>query len=284
VKEGPTVAKQKTTIPQYREMKEKQQKIRMVTAYDYPTALLVDRTDIEMVLVGDSLGMVVLGYDGTVPVSMDEMIHHIKPVVRGAKNTLIVGDMPFMSYNVSIEKAIENAGRIMKEGGADCVKLEGGVAMAQTVKAIVDAGIPVMGHIGLTPQTASQLGGFKVQGKDTAAAERMIIEAQTLEEAGAFSIVLEAIPAPLAKLITEKISIPTIGIGAGVDCDGQVLVLHDLIGLFDRFTPKFVKKYADVGSEILKALETYSAEVKNGQFPGPEHSFAMKDDVLKRLY
>jgi len=278
------VAKQKTTIPQYREMKEKQQKIRMVTAYDYPTALLVDRTDIEMVLVGDSLGMVVLGYDGTVPVSMDEMIHHIKPVVRGAKNTLIVGDMPFMSYNVSIEKAIENAGRIMKEGGADCVKLEGGVAMAQTVKAIVDAGIPVMGHIGLTPQTASQLGGFKVQGKDTAAAERMIIEAQTLEEAGAFSIVLEAIPAPLAKLITEKISIPTIGIGAGVDCDGQVLVLHDLIGLFDRFTPKFVKKYADVGSEILKALETYSAEVKNGQFPGPEHSFAMKDDVLKRLY
>ena len=201
------MAKQKTTIPQYREMKEKQQKIRMVTAYDYPTALLVDRTDIEMVLVGDSLGMVVLGYDGTVPVSMDEMIHHIKPVVRGAKNTLIVGDMPFMSYNVSIEKAIENAGRIMKEGGADCVKLEGGVAMAQTVKAIVDAGIPVMGHIGLTPQTASQLGGFKVQGKDTAAAERMIIEAQTLEEAGAFSIVLEAIPAPLAKLITEKIKL-----------------------------------------------------------------------------
>jgi 3-methyl-2-oxobutanoate hydroxymethyltransferase len=277
------MAKQKITIPQLKECKEEHKKIRMVTAYDYPTALLVDRAPIEMILVGDSLGMVVLGYDGTVPVTMDEMVHHIKPVVRGAKNTLIVGDMPFMSYNVSIEKAIENAGRLMKEGGADCVKLEGGVVMAPVVRALVNAGIPVMAHIGLTPQTASQLGGFKVQGKDEAAAKRMMVEAQELEKAGAFSIVLEAIPAPLAKLITEKLAIPTIGIGAGVDCDGQVLVLHDMIGLFDRFVPKFVKKYANISDEIMKALNAYAEEVDGGTFPGPEHSFTMKDDVLKHL-
>ena len=278
------MSKQKVTIPQLKEWKEQGKKIRMVTAYDYPTALLVDRSEIEMILVGDSLGMVVLGYDGTVPVSMDEMVHHIKPVVRGAKNTLIVGDMPFMSYNVSREKAIENAGRLMKEGGADCVKLEGGLVMAPIVKAIVEAGIPVMAHIGLTPQTASQLGGFKVQGKDESAARRMLEEAQAMEIAGAFSIVLEAIPAPLAKMITAKISIPTIGIGAGVDCDGQVLVLHDMIGLFDRFVPKFVKKYTNVSEDILKALNTYAKEVETGSFPGPEHSFAMKEDVLDRLH
>ena len=278
------MSKQKVTIPQLKEWKEQGKKIRMVTAYDYPTALLVDRSEIEMILVGDSLGMVVLGYDGTVPVSMVEMVHHIKPVVRGAKNTLIVGDMPFMSYNVSREKAIENAGRLMKEGGADCVKLEGGLVMAPIVKAIVEAGIPVMAHIGLTPQTASQLGGFKVQGKDESAARRMLEEAQAMEIAGAFSIVLEAIPAPLAKMITAKISIPTIGIGAGVDCDGQVLVLHDMIGLFDRFVPKFVKKYTNVSEDILKALNTYAKEVETGSFPGPEHSFAMKEDVLDRLH
>ena len=277
------MAKQKVTIPQLKEWKEQGKKIRMVTAYDYPTALLVDRSEIEMILVGDSLGMVVLGYDGTVPVSMDEMVHHIKPVVRGAKNTLIVGDMPFMSYNVSLEKAIENAGRLMKEGGADCVKLEGGLVMAPVVKAIVEAGIPVMAHIGLTPQTASQLGGFKVQGKDESAARRMLDEAQAMEMAGAFSIVLEAIPAPLAKLITAKINIPTIGIGAGVDCDGQVLVLHDMIGLFDRFVPKFVKKYTNVSEDILAALNTYAKEVATGEFPGPENSFTMKEDVLERL-
>ena len=277
------MAKQKVTIPQLKEWKEQGKKIRMVTAYDYPTALLVDRSEIEMILVGDSLGMVVLGSDGTVPVSMDEMVHHIKPVVRGAKNTLIVGDMPFMSYNVSLEKAIENAGRLMKEGGADCVKLEGGLVMAPVVKAIVEAGIPVMAHIGLTPQTASQLGGFKVQGKDESAARRMLEEAQAMEMAGAFSIVLEAIPAPLAKLITAKINIPTIGIGAGVDCDGQVLVLHDMIGLFDRFVPKFVKKYTNVSEDILAALNTYAKEVETGEFPGPENSFTMKEDVLERL-
>ncbi|HMM20556.1 MAG TPA: 3-methyl-2-oxobutanoate hydroxymethyltransferase [Selenomonadales bacterium] len=271
-------------MPALRDMKTEGRKIRMVTAYDYPTGLLVDQTDIEMILVGDSLGMVVLGYDGTVPVTMEEMLHHLKAVARGAKHTLIVGDLPFMSYNISIEEAIRNAGRLMKEGGADCVKLEGGFAVAETIRAIVRAGIPVMAHIGLTPQTASQLGGFKVQGKDETAAERLVAEAAALQEAGAFALVLEAIPAPLAELITRKLAIPTIGIGAGVHCDGQVLVFHDMMGLFDRFVPKFVKRFANTGEIIREALNTYAAEVSSGAFPGPEHSFAMKDSaVLKKL-
>lgn len=278
------MAKQKVTIPSLKEMKEQGKKIRMVTAYDYPTGILVDKTDIELILVGDSLGMVVLGYDGTVPVTMDEMIHHCKATVRGAKNTLIVGDLPFGSYNMSISDAVYNATRMMKEGGADCIKLEGGLTVVETVRAIVNGGIPVMAHIGLTPQTASALGGFKVQGKDTAAAERMINEALKLEEAGAFAIVLEAIPAPLAEIITKKLTIPTIGIGAGVHCDGQVLVTHDLIGLFDRFVPKFVKQYANVSQDIVAAFNAYADEVATGKFPGPEHSFTMKDEVLKRLY
>lgn len=278
------MAKQKVTIPALKEMKEQGKKLRMVTAYDYPTGILVDKTDIELILVGDSLGMVVLGYDGTVPVTMDEMIHHTKATVRGARNTLIVGDLPFGSYNVSIPDAIHNANRMMKEGGADCVKLEGGLVVVETVRAIVNAGIPVMAHIGLTPQTASALGGFKVQGKDAAAAERMINEALQLEAAGAFAIVLEAIPAPLAEIITKKLTIPTIGIGAGVHCDGQVLVTHDMIGLFDRFVPKFVKQYANVSQHIVEAFNTYAEEVATGKFPGPEHSFTMKDEVLKRLY
>ncbi|HWQ61051.1 MAG TPA: 3-methyl-2-oxobutanoate hydroxymethyltransferase [Negativicutes bacterium] len=278
------MAKQKTTIPALKEMKEQGKKIRMVTAYDYPTGILVDQTDIELILVGDSLGMVVLGYDGTVPVTMEEMLHHCKATVRGAKNTLIVGDMPFGSYNMSVSDAVYNATRLMKEGGADCVKLEGGLNVVETVRAIVGGGIPVMAHIGLTPQTASALGGFKVQGKDTAAAERMINEALKLEEAGAFAIVLEAIPAPLAEIITKKLSIPTIGIGAGVHCDGQVLVTHDMIGLFDRFVPKFVKQYANVSKEIVAGLNAYAEEVATGKFPGPEHSFTMKEEVLKRLY
>jgi 3-methyl-2-oxobutanoate hydroxymethyltransferase len=278
------MAKQKVTIPGLKEMKEQGKKIRMVTAYDYPTGILVDKTDIELILVGDSLGMVVLGYDGTVPVTMEEMIHHCKATVRGAKNTLIVGDLPFGSYNTSVSDAVYNATRMMKEGGADCVKLEGGLAVVETVRAIVNGGVPVMAHIGLTPQTASALGGFKVQGKDAAAAERIINEAQKLEEAGAFAIVLEAIPAPLAEIITKKLSIPTIGIGAGVHCDGQVLVTHDLIGLFDRFVPKFVKQYANISQDIVAAFNAYAEEVATGKFPGPEHSFTMKDDVLKRLY
>ncbi len=278
------MAKQKVTIPALKEMKEQGKKIRMVTAYDYPTGILVDKTDIELILVGDSLGMVVLGYDGTVPVTMEEMIHHCKATVRGAKNTLIVGDLPFGSYNMSISDAVYNATRMMKEGGADCVKLEGGLAVVETVRAIVSGGVPVMAHIGLTPQTASALGGFKVQGKDAAAAERMINEALKLEEAGAFAIVLEAIPAPLAEIITKKLTIPTIGIGAGVHCDGQVLVTHDLIGLFDRFVPKFVKQYANISQDIVAAFNAYAEEVAAGKFPGPEHSFTMKDEVLKRLY
>ncbi len=278
------MAKQKVTIPALKEMKEQGKKIRMVTAYDYPTGILVDKTDIELILVGDSLGMVVLGYDGTVPVTMEEMLHHCKATVRGARNTLIVGDLPFGSYNTSISDAVYNATRMMKEGGADCIKLEGGLTVVETVRAIVNGGVPVMAHIGLTPQTASALGGFKVQGKDTTAAERMIDEALKLEEAGAFAIVLEAIPAPLAEIITKKLTIPTIGIGAGVHCDGQVLVTHDLIGLFDRFVPKFVKQYANVSQDIVAAFNAYAEEVATGKFPGPEHSFTMKDEVLKRLY
>jgi 3-methyl-2-oxobutanoate hydroxymethyltransferase len=278
------MAKQKVTIPGLKEMKEQGKKIRMVTAYDYPTGILVDRTDIELILVGDSLGMVVLGYDGTVPVTMEEMLHHCKATVRGAKNTLIVGDLPFGSYNMSISDAVYNATRMMKEGGADCVKLEGGLNVVETVRAIVNGGVPVMAHIGLTPQTASALGGFKVQGKDAAAAERMINEALQLEEAGAFAIVLEAIPAPLAEIITKKLTIPTIGIGAGVHCDGQVLVMHDMVGLFDRFVPKFVKKYANISEDIVAAFNAYADDVATGKFPGPEHSFTMKDEVLKRLY
>ena len=278
------MSKQKISVPALQQMKEQGRKIRVMTAYDYPTGILVDKSDIEVILVGDSLGMVVLGYDSTVPVTMEDMLHHTKAVARGAKNTLIFTDMPFMSYNISIEEAIRNAGRIMKETGADGVKLEGGSTVAETVRAIVRAGIPVMGHIGLTPQTAAQLGGYKVQGKDAAAAEGLIVDARQLEEAGACSIVLEAIPAALAAMITEKLSIPTIGIGAGADCDGQVLVIHDLIGLFDRFVPKFVKQYANTGELILTALSGYAADVAAGSFPGPEHSFTMKDEVLKQLY
>jgi len=278
------MSKQKITIPDFQEMKEQGRKIRVVTAYDYPTALLVDQTDIELILVGDSLGMVVLGYDDTVSVTMEEMLHHTKAVARGAKNTLILADMPFMSYNVSVEDAIRNAGRIIKEGGAQCVKLEGGAAMVETVRAIVRAGIPVMAHIGLTPQTVSQLGGYKVQGKDAAAAEKLMADAVQLEEAGAFALLLEAIPAPLADLITHRITIPTIGIGAGVNCDGQVLVMHDLIGMYDRFVPKFVKRYANVSDIIGTALQNYATDVASGQFPGPEHSFTMREEVLERLY
>ena len=275
--------KRKVAIPQLKEMKKAGQKIKMVTAYDYPTAVLIDKSPIETILVGDSLGMVVLGYEGTVPVTMADMIHHIRPVVKGAPHTLVVGDMPFMSYNVSREEAIRNAGRLLKEGGADCVKLEGGAVVAPTVRAIVEAGIPVMAHIGLTPQTASALGGFKVQGKDAAMAAQLLADAQALEEAGACAIVLECIPAQLARLITEKLTIPTIGIGAGPWCDGQVLVTQDMMGLFDRFVPKFVKQYANVGKVMLEAFEKYAAEVDAGAFPDMGHSFTMKEEELRKL-
>ncbi len=263
----------KITIQKLKTMKQNGERISMTTAYDYPTALLVDRAGIEVILVGDSLAMTVLGLDSTVPIVMEEMIYHIRPVVRGAKNALIVGDMPFGSYNESKEQAIRNATRLMKEGGCDVVKLEGGVEVKDTVKAIVDAGIPIMTHIGLTPQTVSQMGGFKVQGKDIKAAKALVKAALAHEKAGAFAIVLECIPEELGKVISERISIPTIGIGAGRHTDGQVLVFHDLVGLFEKFTPKFVKKYLDLTKEILKSLETYKDEVKGGKFPAQEHVF-----------
>ena len=275
--------KKKIPIPDFKELKRQGKKIRMVTAYDYPTAVIIEKTDIEMILVGDSLGMVVLGYDGTVPVTVEDIIHHAKPVVKGAPNTHIVADMPFMSYQVSIEDAIRNAGRLIKESGADSVKLEGGLDYSSTVKAIVKAGIPVMGHIGLTPQTAGSLGGFKVQGKDAKAAQDLIDSAIALEDAGAFAIVLECIPAPLAKIISQKLTIPTIGIGAGVYCDGQVLVTQDMLGLFDRFVPKFVKQYAQIGQLELEAFNKYAEEVALGVFPDDAHSFSMKEEVIKQL-
>lgn len=258
-------------------------KITMLTAYDFALGSFIDQSGIDMILVGDSLGMVVLGYDSTVPVTMDEMIHHCRAVRRGVHYAFLVGDMPFMSYNVSKEEAVRNAGRFLKEAGCDAVKLEGGMEVAETVKAIVLAGIPVMAHIGLTPQTAGQLGGFKVQGKDALSAQRLLDSALALEEAGACSIVMECIPDKLAGLISETLKIPTIGIGAGPECDGQVLVTNDLLGLFERFTPKFVKQYIKLFPMIKEAAEVYKKEVETGKFPGPEHSFVMETKELSRI-
>jgi 3-methyl-2-oxobutanoate hydroxymethyltransferase len=271
------------TIPDIQRAKVEARKLVMVTAYDYPFGLLADQAEVDLVLVGDSLGMVVMGLDGTVEVTMEHMIHHIKAVVRGCKGPLVIGDMPFMSYNTSIREAIHNAGRLMKEGGCDAIKLEGGIAFAPTVEAIVKAGIPVQGHIGLTPQTASALGGFKMQGKNAAAAKQIIDDAKSLEGAGVFSIVLEAVPAPLGKLICEAVQVPIIGIGAGSDVDGQVLVTHDMIGLFDKFIPKFVKQYSQIRTIILEAMTAYKKEVRAGSFPGPEHSFKMPAETLAQL-
>jgi 3-methyl-2-oxobutanoate hydroxymethyltransferase len=273
----------KITVPEIQARKQSGEKITVLTAYDYPWALLVDRAGIDMVLVGDSLGMVVLGYPDTVSVSMDEMVHHLKAVNRAVARALVVGDMPFGSYNVSAAKAVENANRLMKEGRADAVKLEGGRPMAETVAALVRAGIPVQGHIGLTPQTASALGGFKVQGQSAEAARSLIADARALAAAGCFSIVLEAIPAPIARLITEAVAVPTIGIGAGADCDGQVLVTHDMVGLFDRFTPKFVKQYARIGETVAAAIAAYKQDVQAGRFPEEKHSFGMKSEELDKL-
>lgn len=255
----------------------------MATAYDYPFGLIADEAGVDIVLVGDSLGMVVMGLDGTVGVTMDQMIHHIRAVVSGCKKALVVGDMPFMSYNTSIREAIINAGRLMKEGGCDVVKLEGGVDFAPTVEAIVKAGIPVQGHIGLTPQTASALGGFKMQGKDAQAAKSIIDDAKALEDAGAFSLILEAVPAPLGELVAKSVAVPVIGIGAGSQVDGQVLVTHDMVGLFDKFVPKFVKQYAQIRPTIIDALKTFKEEVSNESFPASEHSFSMPDKTLEEL-
>lgn len=255
----------------------------MLTAYDFALASFIDQSGIDMILVGDSLGMVVLGYDSTVPVTMEEMIHHCRAVRRGVHYAFLVGDMPFMSYNISRKEAIRNAGKFLKEAGCDAVKLEGGAEVAETVRAITLAGIPVMAHIGLTPQTAGQLGGFKVQGKDDESAKRLLDSASALEAAGAFSIVMECIPDKLAGLITDHLRIPTIGIGAGPDCDGQVLVSNDLLGLFERFTPKFVKQYIKLYPMIKKSVEEFKKDVQAKKFPGPEHSFVMDANVLDRL-
>ena len=273
----------RVSITQIREMKQKGEKIAMLTAYDYATAKLIDGAGIPLILVGDSLGMVVLGYESTIPVTMDEMIHHTKAVVRGTTQALIVGDMPFMTYQVSVDDALRNAARFIQEGGAQTVKLEGGENMAETVKRIVSSGIPVMGHIGLTPQSIHQLGGFKVMGKTPEAAVRLINDAKALDEAGVFAIVLECVPEPLSKLITEKVSVPTIGIGAGKYCDGQVQVISDLLGLYTDFVPKHAKQYARLFEIIESATADYIAEVQTGAFPTEKQSYAMDKSVLTEL-
>ncbi|MFR1385564.1 MAG: 3-methyl-2-oxobutanoate hydroxymethyltransferase [Anaerotignum sp.] len=274
----------KNTVSTFREQKAKGEKISMLTAYDYSTAKLMDEASINGILVGDSLGMVVLGYEDTLPVTMEDMIHHTAAVCRGAKNTLVVGDMPFMSYQVSVEEAVYNAGRLMKEGRCQAVKLEGGASVCPQIRAITNASIPVMAHIGLTPQSINAFGGFKVQGKSEEAAKKLLEDAKAVEEAGAFAVVLECVPAKLAELISKSISIPTIGIGAGAGCDGQILVYQDMLGLFSDFTPKFVKKYANVGEMMTQAFRDYIADVQEGSFPAPEHTFAISEDVIKKLY
>ena len=268
-------ARKKVTTLTFRQKKERGEPISMLTAYDYPTALAMDQAGVDAILVGDSLAMVVLGYETTLPVTMEEMLHHARAVARGAKSALLIGDLPFMSYQVSVEEATRNAGRFLQQGGMDAVKLEGGRERADAVRSITSAGIPVMGHLGLTPQSVNQLGGFRAQGKTALAAKRLVEDALILEEAGAFSLVLESVPARLADLISKKISIPTIGIGAGAGCDGQVLVTHDLLGLFDRFTPKFVKKYADFHREMQRAFTDYIEDVETRRFPAQEHTVEM---------
>ncbi|MBU4427420.1 MAG: 3-methyl-2-oxobutanoate hydroxymethyltransferase [Desulfobacterales bacterium] len=277
------MSRNKVTALDVQQAKKEGRKLVMCTAYDYPFGLMADEAGMDMVLVGDSLGMVVMGLEGTVGVTMEHMIHHIKAVVRGCKGPLIVGDMPFMSYNTSVREAIQNAGRLMKEGGCEAIKLEGGVDFALTIQAIVKAGIPVQGHIGLTPQTASALGGFKMQGRDALAAKRIIEDAKALEDAGVFSMILEAVPAPLGQLVAEAVKVPVIGIGAGPDVDGQVLVTYDMIGLFEKFVPKFVKQYTQTRKTILEALKEYKEDVVAVTFPGPEHSFKMPDEALEQL-
>jgi 3-methyl-2-oxobutanoate hydroxymethyltransferase len=271
------------TVAEIRSMKADGKRITVLTAYDAPMARLLGNCGVDILLVGDSLGMVVLGYDSTVPVTMDEMLHHAKAVRRGAPDSFIVGDMPFGSYHTGVRDAVINGQRFLKEAGCDGVKLEGGLAMCGIVKALVEAGVPVMAHIGLTPQTASQLGGYKVQGKGIDEARKLLAEAKGLEAAGAFGIVLECVPSKLARVIGKSLTIPTIGIGAGVDCDGQVLVTHDLLGMFEKFTPKFVKKYAVLAPTMKNAVESYVAEVKEGSYPGPEHGFAGEGDYLELL-
>jgi 3-methyl-2-oxobutanoate hydroxymethyltransferase len=272
-----TLRRDKVTTRTFLQKKQRGEVITMLTAYDYPTALATDQAGIDSILVGDSLGMVVLGYENTLPVTMADMLHHCCAVARGARYALLIGDMPFMSYQVSVEQAVGNAGRFLQEAGMDAVKLEGGRERLDAIRAIVAAGIPVMGHLGLTPQSVQQLGGFRAQGRTSAAARRLLEDALLLQEAGCFSLVLESIPARLAALISRRLEIPTIGIGAGAGCDGQVLVTHDLLGLFDRFTPRFVKKYANLHGEIARALAAFRADVETKAFPAPEHTVDMPD-------
>ncbi len=274
---------ERVTVATLRKMKERGEKVVMLTAYDYCTARLVESGGADVILVGDSLGMTVLGHPDTLPVTMEDMIAHTAAVCRGVSRPLVVADMPFMSFQVNAEQAVSNAGRLMKESGAQAVKLEGGEEVLPQVSAIRRAGIPVMGHIGLTPQAVHQLGGFKVQGRGVQAAKEMLVDAQLLEEAGIFSLVLECIPAEISAEISRNLSIPTIGIGAGPDCDGQVLVFHDLVGMFDDFTPRFVRRYAEAGELIQKAVCDYSADVRNGDFPGKKESFSTDPAVLRRL-
>jgi 3-methyl-2-oxobutanoate hydroxymethyltransferase len=270
-------------INQIKEMKQKGEKITMLTAYDYTTAKIIDEAGIPLILVGDSLGMVVLGYESTIPVTMDDMLHHTKAVVRGTKQAMVIGDMPFMTYHISVDDALKNAARFIQEGGAQAVKLEGGITVAEKVRRIVECGIPIMGHIGLTPQSIHQFGGFKVQGKTPEAATRMLNDARALEEAGAFAIVLETVPTPLATLITQRVSIPTIGIGAGVGCDGQVQVINDILGSFTDFVPKHTKQYAKLAEIMRAAVTEYRNEVKAGSFPTDEQSFSMDESILAKL-
>jgi len=266
------------TVPAFQQKKRCSEPIAMLTGYDYPTSLTLDQAGIDAILVGDSLGMVVLGYENTLPLTMDEMLHHCKAVARGARSALLIGDMPFMSYQVSVEEAVRNAGRFLQQAGMQAVKLEGGRERLEVVRAIVGAGIPVMGHLGLTPQAIHALGGFHPQGRTAAAAKRLLEDALLLEEAGCFSLVLESIPARLAELVTKRLSIPTIGIGAGPGCDGQVLVVHDLLGLYERFTPKFVKKYAELHTEMRRAFGEYIADVTARRFPAQEHTVEMPEE------
>ena len=273
----------KNTVLTFAEAKKNGEKITMLTAYDYSTAKLMDEAGINGILVGDSVGNVVLGYEDTISVTMEDMIHHGAAVSRGCSNTLLVVDMPFMSYQTSVYDAVVNAGRLMKEAHATCVKLEGRVAVAEQIRAITAAGIPVMGHVGLTPQSINAFGGFKVQGKSLAAAQQVLDDARAVEDAGAFSVVLEGIPAKLAARITEELSIPTIGIGAGAGCDGQILVYQDMLGMYSDFTPKFVKKYANVGKVMADAFREYIEEVNNGSFPKEENSYKIDESVIEQL-
>ncbi|MGH7809078.1 MAG: 3-methyl-2-oxobutanoate hydroxymethyltransferase [Candidatus Binatia bacterium] len=263
----------KITVPHILKMKQRGEKITCLTSYDYATARILDEAGVEMLLVGDSLGCVVQGNSNTLAVTMEEMIYHTRAVARGRKRALVIGDMPFMSYQLNQEQALQNAGRFLKEAGAEAVKLEGGVTMLETIRAIVNAGIPVMGHVGLTPQSVHQFGGYKVQGRDANRRAMVLRDALAVEEGGAFAVVLEGIPLDLAREITERLAIPTIGIGAGVHCDGQVLVIHDMLGLFEDFTPKFVKRYADVKSAVSGAVQDFIGDVKGQKFPAEEHSF-----------